>query len=251
MTLLAMQRDFRAFLTDQSDAFAGRVEQDAKAGLAIYHNAYRVQLLDCLRETFEKLHAWLGEDAFIAAAKAHIESTPPSGWTLSVYGEGFDRTLTDLYPADPEVADLAWLEWTLSRAFEGPDAAPLPAAELGALNWDTALITFTPTMRIGKATTNAGAIWSALSRGEHPPAATILPEPAATLVWRQGLTPCFRSIETVEHNAIATLSRGQTFGGLCATLMEEHGHQAGIELAGQLLGQWTREDMIMAVTCST
>ena len=248
MTLLAMQRDFRAFLTDRSDALAARVEQDAKAGMAIYHNAYRVQLLDCLRETFEKLHAWLGEDAFIAAAKAHMESTPPSGWTLSVYGEGFDRTLADLYPEDPEIADLAWLEWTLSRAFEGPDAAPLPVAELGALDWDTALMTFMPTMRTGTATTNAGAIWSALSRGEHPPAAAILPEPAATLVWRQGLTPCFRAIEMVEHNAIAFLLQGQTFGELCAALVEEHGHQAGIETAGQLLGQWAREGIIVAVS---
>jgi hypothetical protein len=85
----------------------------------VYHYAYRAQLLECLRYTFERVWAWLGDSGFEDAARRHIEAHPPHSWTLSDYGNEFDRTLSGLYPDDREVAELAWLDWPLRRAFDG------------------------------------------------------------------------------------------------------------------------------------
>ena len=82
MSLLALQRDFRRHLTGPAGATQNGFGDRASDGLAVYHNAYRVQLTDCLAETFARSNAWLGGEAFVAVARAHIECSPPSGWTL-------------------------------------------------------------------------------------------------------------------------------------------------------------------------
>lgn len=242
MSLAAMQRDFRAWLLDASSTMPVRVVH--VAGLDVYHNAYRVQLVDCLRETFEKLVLWLGEDAFVAAARTHIEQNPPHGWTLGIYGEDFDGTLKALYRDDPEVAELARLEWMLCRAFDGPDAQAASLATLGEVDWDLAVLRLVPTFQMAESQTNAGAIWSALAAHEPPPGAARLPTPGTILVWRQDFTPCFRSTDAVERDALEKIVHGMPFGQLCAHLVAQLGPDAGVERAGALLGQWLQDGLI-------
>lgn len=250
LSLADVQRDFSDWLVDAPTDFAERIGARAAAGLDIYRNNYRSQLVACLSETFEQLHAWLGDEAFAAAARTHIQLHPPHGWTLGIYGDGFDRTLATLYPDDPEVAELAWLEWALAQAFTGPDVEPIAQDTWAVVDWDTARLICAPTMRIGMAVTNAGAIWSALAAGEEPPAATFLGEAGAMLVWRQDLTPCFRTIEAVERRALEAIQAGCSFGTLCAELVAAAG-EAGVQQAGALLGQWLRDGLIIAASRPT
>jgi|CXWL01.1.fsa_nt_gi hypothetical protein len=248
MTLLAIQRDFRAaLLADADDAVSRFGDEGAAPGLAVYHNAYRAQLVECLQETFEQLHAWLGDHAFHRAAMAHIAENPPHGWTLGVYGEGFDTTLARLYPNNPEVRELAWLEWALSIAFTGPDALPVTPETLATVDWDDARLEFTPTLRIGETTTNVGAIWSALSAQETPPAAERLPAPAALLIWRHDFSPSFRTIEEAELAALTEALSGATFGELCSAQVSHWGADEGVSRAGMLLGQWLHDGLIIRV----
>ena len=245
MSLLELQRDFRRQLIDAAPPPADFPEA---RGLAVYHNAYRVQLTDCLAETFAKVHAWLGGEAFVDAARAHIEASPPSGWTLAAYGSGFERTLAALYPDDPEVAELARLEWLLSRAFEDVDAGALSADGIAGVDWDRAVVAFVPSLRLTPARTNAGAIWSALAADVPPPAAAMLDDPAHLLVWRQGFTPCFRTVEPIEFDAIMAVATGAAFAELCADLVRKSGEASGVAQAGAMLGQWFRDGLVARVT---
>lgn len=241
-----MQRDFHRHLVDVSGGIDDWVG-GAAPGLAVYHNAYRAQLIDCLAETYKQTHAWLGGEAFLAAMREHIEANAPSGWTLGAYGEGFARTLAALYPDDPEVAELALLEWLLSRAFESGDAEALPPGAIGGIDWDDAVLVFVPGLRTVPVLTNAGAIWSALAAGEMPPTVAFLPEPAVMLIWRQDFTPCFRTIDRVEHAAISQAVAGVGFAELCTTLVEARGEAEGLALAGQMLGQWFADGLILGI----
>lgn len=244
MTLAALQRDFRGWLVEGCTDAAGRIGPAALPGLAVYQNNYRAQLVACLAETHEHTHAWLGDEAFLAAAATHIDASPPRAWTLDAYPEGFVTTLAGLYPADTEVQELAALEWALSRAFTAPDAEPVSPAALAAVDWDTAVLQFLPSVSVLSATTNAAAIWSALAAGETPPTAQRLPEPAALLVWRQDFTPSFRTIDEVEEQAIIRCAAGQDFTALCNSLIETLGEAAGVERAAALLGQWIADGLI-------
>ncbi|MET0984957.1 MAG: DNA-binding domain-containing protein, partial [Steroidobacteraceae bacterium] len=203
MSLLSLQRDMRAWLTTGTESAAARFEPGARAGLGIYQNNYRAQLITCLAETFQRVQTWLGEEEFLAAAARHIDTSAPSDWTLDNYGRDFPHTLRACYPEDPEVAELAWLDRALADAFVGPDVEPVSPHSLGAIDWDPAVLQFNPTLQFAQVITNSTAIWSALSAGNVPPVLEWLPQPAAVLVWRKEFTSRFRTLDAVEERAIA------------------------------------------------
>jgi hypothetical protein len=244
MSLARLQQDFCAYLLDRPNA----IEREVAGDLDVYHHAYRAQLLNCLRDTFEKSWSWLGDDAFEAAARAHVEAHPPHAWTLNVYGEGFERTLAELHPDDPEIAELAWLEWTLRRAFDGPDGGSVDPADLATVDWDNAVLHLVPTLRLGTATTNCAALWSALAENQTPPAAERLPEPATIRVWRHGLTAKFRSIDAIEARALRLVLDGADFANLCAVLAADLGDERGTAEIGRILGLWLQEGVLAAIS---
>ncbi|SEI83980.1 Putative DNA-binding domain-containing protein [Sphingobium sp. AP50] len=248
MSLTALQGDFRCWLIDASPEAADRIGQAARPGLSVYQNNYRAQLMACLCETYEQTHAWLGDEAFLAAAASHVDATPPSAWTLDAYPIDFAETLGAIYPGDPEVAELAALEWALSRTFTAADAIAMTPDMLASVNWDSAALHFASSLTILVATSNAAAIWSALSKGEMPPDAVALPEPAALLVWRQDFTPCFRTIDAVEERAITLCMGGAAFGALCGSMIEALGETEGIARAAALLGQWIADGLIVGTS---
>ena len=247
MSLRAFQRDMRAWLVREDEAAAARIGADAAPGLRVYQNNYRAQLVACLETGFERTHAWIGDEAFLAAAAFHIDRMPPGGWTLDAYGQDFPSSLALLYPADPEIGELAWIDLALDEAFVGADAPAITAADLADIDWDRAMFRMVPTIDIGTLSTNADRIWSALAAGEEPPAPQRLDAPGAILVWRQGLVPRFRAIDAEEQSALIRARAGLPFAALCATAVEVLGEQAGIAQAGEWLGCWVKDGLIRAI----
>lgn len=243
MRLAALQRAMSRYLVDEPGAdFAATMK--GHPGLAVYRNNYRGQLRACLRDTYEKCWAWLGDDAFDAVADAHIDQHAPKSWTLDAYGADFEQTLREHYPHDPELPELAWLEWAIRRAFDGPDAAPLNPATLTEVDWDTARFTMLPTLTLGRMTTNAAAIWSALAEEIAPPPVIALPEVATLLVWRQHLSPCFRTVDETEAALLQLVLQGASFGDLCAQLTAGTGADAAASKCGAVLAQWLSDGLI-------
>jgi len=249
MSLLALQTGLRDWLTaEETPSFQAPRRE---AGLSVYLNNYRAQLMACLRESYPTLHAWLGDNAFQTAAAQHIDRSPPGSWTLDAYGLGFPATLRDLYPDDPEVGDLAALECALAHAFIAPDSPPLDPASLADIDWDRARLRFIPALTLLPASSNAGAIWSAIAQGEVPPAARMLPQSGAIMVWRDGFTPAFRTLETTEFRALEALREGCDFGALCAMLVAQEGETAGPQIAGTYLAQWLGDAIIAQISDQT
>lgn len=248
MSLIDLQRDMRAWLAHEDGAAASRLGgEDAGPGLRIHRNNFRASLAACLEESFARTRDWIGSDAFDDAVTAHIERVPPSSWTLDAYPRDFSATLALLYPGDPEVAELAWIDFALGEAFVGPDAAPLEPAELGDIDWDRAILRLTPTLELSDLTTNATAIWSALAEGVEPPTMVRLPEKAAVLVWRGGEIPYFRAIDQIERKALLAARASLPFADLCARLVDRFEQEDGTSRAGEMLGRWIADRLIIAI----
>lgn len=248
MSLAALQSDMRAWLAQADEAAADRIAPGGAAGLAVYQNNYRAQLMDCLEEAFPHTLAWLGDTTFRTAAIAQIDAQPPASWSLDHYPSGFPVTLAALYPDDPDVAELAALEQALTDAFIGGDAPPLTLAMLAEIDWDRATLRLVPSAALLGVTSNAAALWTALDAGETPPPAQRLDEPAKLLVWRQGFVSCFRALEPDEADLLAMLGEGRAFADLCATLVEARGEEAGLARAGALLARWAGEACLVVPT---
>ena len=247
MTLAQMQSGFRAWLVDGNDQALRSLARHAGAGLDVYQNNYRGQLVGCLESSFPQVHAWLGDEAFLQAAIAHIDRCPPHAWTLDVYGSDFATTLEIMYPDNPDLHELAWIEHAVSDAFVATDAAPLPLDALASIDWSTARIQLAPSLRTHVATTNAEAIWSALCAQRTPPESEMLPEARGLLVWRRDYTSWFKEIDALEHAALLRVQRDSSFESLCGWLAVRLGEEEGVEKAGTLLAGWLGAGLVVGI----
>jgi len=242
MSLLELQRRFSGWLRDPEADADAYLDARQHPGLRVYRHAYRAQLGDALRDTYATTLAWLGEATFDAAAAGYVARHPPSAWSLGAYGDRFGAYLAACHPERPELADLAWLDLALRRAFDGTDAAPVTLASLAGVDWEQARLRFVPTLRRRRMRSNAAAIWHALSEGRAPPAAVRLPEAVTLRVWRKGLSPYFQSMSPLEACMLRDALAGVPFGVLCR-------HAPGDDPAviGQVLEQWLRDELLETV----
>ncbi|MES3024308.1 MAG: DNA-binding domain-containing protein [Pseudomonadota bacterium] len=247
MTLAELQNDFQSWLVGASELAAGRLGPNAAAGLSVYQNNYRAQLVGCLEQAFPQLRRWIGEDAFLHAAITHIDSHPPHAWTLDAYAADFGATLRAQYPDNPDLHELAWIEYALAEAFVAPDAAPLAAASLAAVDWDAAGLVLAPSFMQHAATTNAHDIWSALSDELQAPEGEMLDEPGGLVVWRRGYVSCLRQVDALEHAALMHLKENGSFAALCDLLVARLGDADGVAKAGALLANWLASDLISSI----
>ena len=247
MNLAQLQQTFREWLVSASDASAQLLGDD-HAGLAVYQNNYRAQLVGCLEQAFPNLRRWLGEEAFLAASITHIDRHPPHAWTLDAYPEGLYATLRDVFPRNPDVHELAWIESALNEAFVAADALPLTPQALVGLDWDTAVLQLTPSLRCHGLTTNAEAVWSALWQDVPAPEAVMLAQPGGLLVWRRQFTSRLRQVDAQELQALQHVQADGSFAGLCEWLVQRLGEEAGVIQAGEYLAGWLGSELIVGVS---
>jgi hypothetical protein len=166
-TLAAQQEAFMTLLLDDSQELPEGLEARR---VDIYRNAYRARLVDALRETFPRTARWVGDAAFAQAAAHHVISFPPSSWTLDAVGEGFEQTLATLFANDPEVSELAWLEWAMHLCFVSYDATPLDAAGFTGVtagfeddDWANMRLRFMPGTQQANVAHRIDTLWRALA----------------------------------------------------------------------------------------
>ncbi len=240
-----MQRAMRAWLVDEDRAAAARIGAEATAGLGVYQNNYRAQLVACLEASFPQTRAWIGDTAFLAAAARHVDRRPPSSWTLDAYARDFPDTLVRLHPDDPEIAEIARIELALEEMFVVADCPAIGAGDLGGVEWESAIIRIVPGIDLVDLETNALAIWRALAAGEHPPTIAYPEVREVALVWRQEGQCRIRAIEQMELQALFTLRSGVTFGALVRDAAALLGEEDGARTIGTWFGRWLADGLIL------
>jgi Putative DNA-binding domain len=251
MSLAARQQAFMAAILDDGAVLPEGWGARHAAALEVYRNNYRSSLVEALAATFERTQRWVGEDSFRRAAAHHVIAHPPGSWTIDAVGEGFDATLAELFANDPDVAELAALEWAMHRAFVAGDAASLAMADFAEAtagfseeDWGGLGFAFTPGACLLSVAHDVGALWNALKDDDFVAPELGLAAPHALLVWREGLRPVFRLMDEADGAALALAQGGGNFGEICAVLVERLGPDEGVARAGALLGQWLADGLI-------
>lgn len=250
-SLEALQAAFARHLLNEPSDFPGAVAEGGRIGierrLAIYHNAYRARLVEALKDSFGHTLVYLGDDNFEAAARGYLAEHPSTHPNLRWFGAAFADWLRAAAPGDPDIGELAALDWALRRAFDGADATVLGTAELAALPpeaWAHVGLLWHPTCQRLQLAHNTLAIWSALDRDEAPPEAERLAQPTELLVWRLGLQPHFRSLGTMEAQAIDALRNGASFAATCEQLAAAFPEVEVAPEAGALLRRWVEDGLL-------
>jgi hypothetical protein len=254
LALGGLQAAFHDHLLNGSRTIAQEVMSGGRIAVAhrlhIYHNAYRVRLLENLRDAFEKTWTYLGDDRFEASALAFIEEHPPRHRNLRWHGADFPQWLADRFPEDADIAELATIDWQLRHAFDGPNATPLAPTVLAGLSaeqWETVGFQLAPTLFLAPLRYNTVSIWHALDQEQTPPIAEALPDPAWLLIWRKGWQPHFRTLDAVEHAALSQLRGGASFAQLCDSLSRQCSAQQAAAVAATHLRTWLGDELIVGL----
>jgi hypothetical protein len=179
MTQLAkLQAAFQAYLLDdaKSSCFIKAVIDDKKVGakkrLGIYHDAYRLRIIEALATAYPQLKALLGDVLFNETAREYINAYPSTYRNLRWYGSEMREHLLVTLAQHPIAAEMACFEWTLSLAFDSEDVSELGLQGLAGIppeNWGTLSFKFQPAINIVRTRWNTIPIWQALEAEERPP----------------------------------------------------------------------------------
>ncbi len=253
MNLQALQEQFQQHLLAGDGGIAAAVKRGGigvARRLAIYHHAYRMRLVDTLRDSYGHTLVYLGGEAFDAAALAYVEVQPSDHASLRWYGASFAQALALRFDEDDEVAELAALDWALRLAFDGRDAPVMTLADLAALPpdaWSQVGFALHPTYARLRLQHNTLALWQALDRDQAPPAAAPLAEAGDVLIWRRGHQPHFRSLQALEAAALDCLHGGLSFARTCERLSAHFERADTVAEIGTLLRRWIDEELLSAI----
>ncbi|NJM32262.1 MAG: hypothetical protein HC848_04580 [Limnobacter sp.] len=170
--------------------------------------------------------------------------------SLNGYGSAFASWLATHFPNDTDVPEVAQLDWTLRRAFDGANSKVLTQADLAHVPehaWEQVRFEFVPTASCLQITSNAVALWQALSQNQQPPQAGLLQAPATVLVWRREHQPHFRTVCSTEAWCLGLVMEGGTFGELGEHLSQYHSEAEAVHWMGHLLGRWVTDCLLAEI----
>jgi hypothetical protein len=249
-SLADLQRDFQsAVLRDDRTAFASNVDNRALERIAIYQDAYRIRLREALASNYPQLKVLIGAEAFDSIADTFIDAYPSTHPSIRWFGRELESMLEETFPARPWLREFAQLEWALSCAFDAADAEVVGMSQVAAWppeQWPALTFTFHPSVKCLVLHTNAAQMYKAVSDEQPAPSFTSM-DPTWWLVWRDELTPHYRSLANDEADALHALLKGNNFEDMCSRLCTHHAVDAVAPRAIELLQQWLNARVICGI----
>ncbi len=166
--------------------------------LAIYHDAYRSRLVECLADDYPALRYALGEEDFTSLCRAYIAAHPSRAPSLNAFGRhmsGFISRRGAVHA--PFASELARLEWTIVERIHAAEAETVPPEVLAGVapdRWASARFSPSEGLRILKCDYPVNRYFQSFRDGDNP----AIPERASSatavyrknyVVWRMDLSP--------------------------------------------------------------
>ena len=256
MNLQDLQTDFQQKVLDADCTSANWIKGSphgisSKDRLAIYHNAYRVRLIDVLLDTYGHTAIYLGDDWFRQLAAAYVHSHHSTHNNIGLYGREFPEYLAEQLADDLEVAELANMDWKLRRAFDGADNTVMTLVHMQQLaSRESEIHRLQPvaTLSVNTQHFNTLEIWHAINQDTQPPVVERLPQPVDVLIWRKEQSPHFRSLSPIEATAIRCICSGHTLEAIGEKLVQDYPDIDAVTEFGQMLPRWIEDQVLAIVT---
>lgn len=252
-----LQASFQHYLFDESQGIKQHIKSSEKASadmrLDIYHNAYRVRLMDALLTHYPILASYVGEDIFDALANDYIRAHPSTFRSIRWFGDQLMYFLHshEDYKAYPCLSELAQFEWAMSVAFDAEDKALLNANRLKSLppeSWVNMHFEMHPSVARLNFSWNVVSIWQSISEDEAPSDPMQTPLPMPWLIWRKETVNQFCSLTDYEAWAIDAVLERASFGEIGAGLCQWFDEEVASVEAASLLKSWIEAGLLTDIT---
>lgn len=196
--------------------------------LAVYGNAYYARLIEVLQDDFEAIHALLGDDEFEKLCHGYINTYPSRFFSLRWFGVCMADYLgsTRPYSQHEYLYEMAKFEWLFTDAFDAEDVNVVTESDVASIpgeSWPQLKVKFHPSVCYLDYRWNILPVWKAIKDNEQVPVLQKLIDSETCLVWRQGLTTKYRTLEATESLVFKVAVDNQNFSQWCETLIE-HGY---------------------------
>ena len=188
--------------------------------VAIYHDAFRARLVECLADDYPALRHALGQSPFETLCHAYITKHPSRSPNLNSFGRrmsDFCRSRNE--PLAAFSADLAALEWAMVDVVHAAPADGLSEAALATIpptDWPRARFEPSDIVRVLEFGYPVNAYFQAYNTEGDPS----VPEPAwsANAVFRDGPTIWRMDLSPAMHALLDALFGGRALGGALEAL---------------------------------
>ncbi|HVN91523.1 MAG TPA: DNA-binding domain-containing protein [Candidatus Binataceae bacterium] len=220
----------------------------AEQRLDIYANAYFYRLLDVFKEDFPATLAVLGETDFHNLITGYLVEYPPAEPSVAHAGQHLADFIRQhpLQKRATFLADLATLERALIESFCASDMDPLDATAMhtiGPEEWPSLQMRLHPASQLLELDHTIEPLMRSVERGEswsYPPrkAETIL-------VWRRDTQVFYRTVETLERDALLLTQTRASFASICALIAESCDKADPTVVINQLLSRWIADEIFV------
>lgn len=252
-SLQELQRHFLDYVRAPGAQMHGRVVDAPPVGaeqrLRIYADAYRLRLIDALRDNYPVLNALLGDDAFDSLGAAYLAAHPSRYFSVRNFGDALAASIDGdaVFAAQPMVSEMARFEWMLRDVFDAADASALKLEDLSGIvadDWPNLQLTLHPTARRIDLEWNTAALWRQLNEASEPEPPQRREHAVPWMAWRQDLAIYFRSLDVDEAWAVDALRGRATFSEMCAGLCEWVDEAHAPQRAAQFVQRWIHEGVL-------
>lgn len=260
MNLVELQHAFKNYVLHDDDGLVHHVTASeslpGELRLGVYRDAYQARLTQALASNYPRLQQLLGTQPFGSLSRAYLATHPSHAASVRWFGDRLPHYLGRLtrYAARPWLAELAHWEWAIAAAFDAADAAPLPPSALHRIApaaWATLRFGIHPSAQRLQLQTNAAALFKALTQETEWPTPQTLEQPQDWLIWRQDLTPKYRSLAPDEARAFDLVCSHANFGEICEALREWHEPDQIPAHAASLLRRWLSDQVLTRMLYDT
>jgi hypothetical protein len=199
--------------------------------LAIYSDAYRARLVECLADDYPALKYAFGDDAFETLCLGYIARHPSQSPNLNFFGRhmaSFCRAEAKKPPSMSTeelplafAADLAALEWALVEVLHAGSTEKLDLAQLASIaphQWAGVRFRPSATVRVLTFDYPVNDFFQEFRTEQGPPAPRA--SWSATAVFRDGTTIWRMNLSRAMHGLLAALSGGIPLGSALDTLAQ-------------------------------
>ena len=220
--------------------------------LQIYHEAYRLRLIDTLRNDYPALETYVGDDEFIALAIEFIAEYPSHHPSLRWLGEKLPDFLRNHvhWKEHIEVIELAEFEWRQVMAFDAADISLATIDELRTLpseQWMTLKLELHPSLQLIHCYSNAPTLWDALTKNKTTISVELSQTTQTWLLWRENLQVVYRPIDAAEAWALNAFLTQKNFADVCEGLCEWFAAEQVPMQAAQYLQHWIRGGLVIKI----